>query len=303
MVGLIKSIRTIPVLITADVFFDMGGFVSFPALENVLNLRDLSSVAPRISPGCVFRSARLCDASAEDVMVLFDGLRIQTLVDLRTPQEIESTHIVDGPLQQALATRACVRHEISLLDPAKMRRAMGRKLPVGVRMKAGASLLVGGRARLMKAIAPTLNSIGLEGINEILLAQSGPALVTALRIIADPDCHPVVFSCTAGKDRTGLLAALILLLLGVDEASILRDYSRSHDHFDTFRFTPSYAGMLSETGLDPDVFLAAYPETMRHTLHHLNTHHGGVQQWLSTNGFGAVEQENLVRLLMKPSPD
>ena len=39
---------------------------------------------------------------------------------------------------------------------------------------------------------------------------------------------PVVFHCTAGKDRTGVLAAILLLRLGVDEEDIIADYQVSH---------------------------------------------------------------------------
>ena len=50
--------------------------------------------------------------------------------------------------------------------------------------------------------------------------------VSALRVLAEVD-EPVVFHCAAGKDRTGVLAALVLALLGVDEHQIAADYSLS----------------------------------------------------------------------------
>jgi protein-tyrosine phosphatase len=45
-----------------------------------------------------------------------------------------------------------------------------------------------------------------------------------LRLLATPDAPPVLFHCTAGKDRTGWAAALVLTALGVDRATVVADY-------------------------------------------------------------------------------
>jgi protein-tyrosine phosphatase len=47
---------------------------------------------------------------------------------------------------------------------------------------------------------------------------------TVLRLLAEPGQGPVLFHCTAGKDRTGWTAALLLTALGVDRAAVLEDY-------------------------------------------------------------------------------
>src|SRR5256714_3214386 len=49
-------------------------------------------------------------------------------------------------------------------------------------------------------------------------------VVGALRILAQPEAYPAVFHCAAGKDRTGILAALVLSLLGVPDEDIAEDY-------------------------------------------------------------------------------
>ncbi|MFI6822518.1 tyrosine-protein phosphatase [Micromonospora sp. NPDC050187] len=58
-------------------------------------------------------------------------------------------------------------------------------------------------------------------------ARSGFA--AALRLAADPANLPLVFHCSAGKDRTGWLAAVLLTVLGVDEAAIRADYLRHNE--------------------------------------------------------------------------
>jgi hypothetical protein len=49
-------------------------------------------------------------------------------------------------------------------------------------------------------------------------------LVDALDLLGEPDSYPLVFHCAAGKDRTGVLAALVLDILGVDPGVIVADY-------------------------------------------------------------------------------
>ena len=54
----------------------------------------------------------------------------------------------------------------------------------------------------------------------------------ALRLIASPDALPLLFHCTAGKDRTGWTAAVLLPLLGVDRATVTGDYLLSNRYRD-----------------------------------------------------------------------
>src|SRR5918996_443822 len=63
-----------------------------------------------------------------------------------------------------------------------------------------------------------------------LLAQSAGRVCAALAAIASEVAdHPTVFHCTAGKDRTGIVAALVLALLGVSEDDIVADYVLTQD--------------------------------------------------------------------------
>ncbi len=57
--------------------------------------------------------------------------------------------------------------------------------------------------------------------------DGGEAIGAALRLIADAQAAPLVFHCAAGKDRTGIVAALTLALLGVDDDTIAFDYALS----------------------------------------------------------------------------
>ncbi len=64
---------------------------------------------------------------------------------------------------------------------------------------------------------------------KLLLEKARLPLARAVRLFADKDSAPVLVHCIHGKDRTGLLAALLLLMLGVGEAAVVRDYVRSEE--------------------------------------------------------------------------
>jgi protein-tyrosine phosphatase len=49
-------------------------------------------------------------------------------------------------------------------------------------------------------------------------------IIDALEIIADPKNLPLLFHCGAGKDRSGLVAAFVLSVLGVTDTDIIKDY-------------------------------------------------------------------------------
>ena len=60
-----------------------------------------------------------------------------------------------------------------------------------------------------------------------MVAEAAPALTRAIEVLAAPGALPAVFHCSAGKDRTGVLSALILAFLGVPDETIVEDYALS----------------------------------------------------------------------------
>ena len=60
-----------------------------------------------------------------------------------------------------------------------------------------------------------------------LSTEATAGIGEALRLIADADAAPLVFHCIAGKDRTGVVAALTLTLLGVADDDVADDYALS----------------------------------------------------------------------------
>jgi len=60
-----------------------------------------------------------------------------------------------------------------------------------------------------------------------MLSEGTAVIVEAVRLLADPANLPAVFHCSVGKDRTGVLAAVVLGFLQVPEATIVEDYALS----------------------------------------------------------------------------
>jgi protein tyrosine/serine phosphatase len=60
-----------------------------------------------------------------------------------------------------------------------------------------------------------------------LLHANADSYRQAFELLADPENLPLLCHCTAGKDRTGIMAVLLLSLLGVDRPTIVQDYELS----------------------------------------------------------------------------
>ena len=104
-----------------------------------------------------------------------------------------------------------------------------------------------------------------------------------LRVVADPANHPVVIHCTAGKDRTGLGAALLLGAVGVDRDTIITDYALTDEYRSKHRLE-EIRPQIEAQGLDLDdlkVLFTAPAETMAATLAGVDERWGGIDGYLT----------------------
>jgi protein-tyrosine phosphatase len=72
---------------------------------------------------------------------------------------------------------------------------------------------------------PTATQRELVAFNLWLLENRGPHLARVVERLAAPDALPAVFFCSSGKDRTGLVTALVLSALGVSDEDVIADYT------------------------------------------------------------------------------
>jgi protein-tyrosine phosphatase len=114
------------------------------------------------------------------------------------------------------------------------------------------------------------------------LERSAPVFGEVLGLIADPDHHAVVFHCRAGKDRTGLTAALLLGALGVADEDILDDYLLTN-RYRSGRRVEELRPQLAAQGIDIDDFeplFVAPRQAMADTLAGVANRYGSLEAYL-----------------------
>ncbi|SPP92457.1 MULTISPECIES: tyrosine-protein phosphatase [Bradyrhizobium] len=140
---------------------------------------------------------------------------------------------------------------------------------------------------LFERLAPadmSVSDVLLDLYIQALTTRHG-AISQVLTLIAEAPRGVVLFHCTAGKDRTGLVAALLLALAGVADATILDDYALTK-----LMIAPLLDRLIAEAEeRDADLaalrpLLACEPQTMAATIAHILDNHGSVEAYLLAIG-------------------
>ena len=114
------------------------------------------------------------------------------------------------------------------------------------------------------------------------------------RLLLEND-SPLVFHCTAGKDRTGFGAALILLSLGVPREVVMQDYLLTNEFY---RMPDTAASSLPPEVLQ--VLWRVQKEFLEAALHAVDTDYGGIQPYMEkTLGVGPAQQARLAHLYLQ----
>jgi len=238
-------------------------------LAGAMNFRDLGGYhttdGRRTRSGLVYRSNSLQELTADDIDVLRRHLRVTTVLDLRSPKEIERDGV--GPF---------VDDALHYINIPFLHESSDTGQP----------------GRISEGLVKRYLSY---------LEFATDNVVRALETIADEKGLPLVFHCSAGKDRTGVLAALLLGCLGVDRETVVADYAaKQHAHDEIMEFLrrrPSYVDAVDD--MDPSSFLSE-PATMRDFLRTLDERHGGACGWALAHGLAEDVPARLKDLLLEP---
>tara|TARA_R110002020_G_scaffold14693_6_gene52161 strand:- start:609 stop:1340 length:732 start_codon:yes stop_codon:yes gene_type:complete len=154
---------------------------------------------------------------------------------------------------------------------------------------------------LLDGLAPALMREGdvLLDLYRLALTHRQPAIAQVLQIIADAPRGAVLFHCTAGKDRTGIIAALLLSLADVDPRLIVEDYALSEGDLAPI-MAEITAGAVAR-GADPVSFqrlLASAPATMTATLAFIGTEFGSVPAYIRHIGLDDATMARLRNRLL-----
>ena len=133
----------------------------------------------------------------------------------------------------------------------------------------------------------------------IILDHYPDSVAAVMRAVVNAQLGGIVVHCHAGKDRTGIISALLLRLMGVPAEIIAADYAESQ-----VRLWPLYEKIMAETGeKDPaDFWLkpTATADMMHRMLAHIDARYGGIEPYLQAAGLTTEEMDKLKgRLLEK----
>lgn len=139
----------------------------------------------------------------------------------------------------------------------------------------------------------------LEEMNLFFLEDNASRVSTALQRFAAPGAFPALVNCTVGKDRTGLVVALLLAIAGVSRADIVRDYMLSDVPTRDLRARTVQVAIAN--GADEKLvreLTSIRPSVMERTLDHLETSYGGAEGYARSAGLTSEQIESIREALV-----
>jgi Tyrosine phosphatase family len=204
----------------------------------------------------------------------------------------------------SVPTRPRERYFVSLMNEFKyvkgtVSKLRKRDITATIIKSPGAMFSRRVRSHIKEPFLKEINDGGLPMLNELLLKFGAPGIRYVLQLCADRRQHPIAFYCTAGKDRTGALAAIILSLCGTPVEAIVEDYTLSANVYAEMNDHQAMVGALSQRNLDPKTFLGAPANVMVQTIQWLEQEYGSVADYCTAIGFTPEQQEQLRRACME----
>lgn len=233
------------------------------SLEGAYNVRDIGSyvtaTGQTVSPGHLFRADGLHKLTEQDQVLLL-GRGIRTIIDLRHGDEQLAKKNVFAE------SAAVVYHNISLINPAT-------------------------------TLVENIRTLGDMYVN--MLDQCGQSLREVFERISEAPAGGVLFHCAAGKDRTGVVAGLLLDLAGVPAEVIAQDYAETE--INLAPLMEEFRAEMPEAmqGGKYDAFLGSAPENMVKMLDHLHNVYGGAEGYLISIGLDENQIAALKRRLLE----
>ena len=281
--------------------------------EKQLNIRDLEK--GNESPQQLFRTSCVFAPNKPRDLVeqLIAQRNISVVLDLRSLDEMKTD--VDSSFETVVFSRTdppsltaavaaaeegkLVRYVVPLLERDFILPSLRKRLPLGRRAAFIWAGLTNSR-REQELMVEEINKVGLGGLNELMLDAARVEICWALQLLASLRAVPqsaVAIQCRLGKDRTGLISALVKAILGETEAEIIADYKLSEGideiALGELQQRLEKAAAPGKPVLDRKIFSGADPANMVTTLAWLKRSHGSVEGYLDTIGFDAEWRRRL----------
>jgi protein-tyrosine phosphatase len=140
----------------------------------------------------------------------------------------------------------------------------------------------------------------LEAIYRYMVGDCADAIAEAIKVLCAADALPGLVHCSAGKDRTGIVLALVLAVLGVPDEVIAADYALSSQYLDPDS-TQTIGQLQASTGLGDSLtrpLLISPPELILDVLSWVRAASGSVDGYLLDHGLSRAELDQLRSALL-----
>lgn len=253
-----------------------------PQLQGASNFRDLggymSGDGRRVRRGCVFRSGHLAQLTVEDFAVLRQ-LGIGTVIDLRSEHEMRSQ---PSHWPEDLAIERINPDIQPALHAANMKM----------------------KAVLQREPTPAGMYKMVDVVYQDIPGACGPAFKRLADLLLASNAA-VMFHCTNGRDRTGIMATVLLHLLGVSRDDILADYMLTNELLDIEGGIGLNGRILSAAfGFDVSddmvrIMNTAHERNIDTLFDTVATRYGSVEGYAKAFGVDAAQQERLRQRLLE----
>lgn len=135
---------------------------------------------------------------------------------------------------------------------------------------------------------------GLIGLAKDSLRHSTAEVKAVFDVLSDEGNYPLLVHCTQGKDRTGLVVLLVLLLLGVEKEAIDVDYMLSERELKGER--EERLVQIRAIGL-PDEFAGCAEGWVEEVSRCIQEEYGGIEAYLERCGVTREQQERIRKIL------
>ena len=142
------------------------------------------------------------------------------------------------------------------------------------------------------------SSFAVAGRYLDMLERQGRRALPSIISAITPDHVPMVIHCSAGKDRTGIVLAILLALAGVPDEAIAADYARSGSDLQLLADDPATAGIYTP---DPPNEYDSSPETMRLFLNGMRQRYGSSERLVITSNVDVADLRKARAALLEPS--
>ena len=134
----------------------------------------------------------------------------------------------------------------------------------------------------------------LEELNRLLVDRCQNQVALVVSLLAEEHRTPAIVHCSAGKDRTGLVIACLLDLVGVERETIVEDYLQTRYYMQNL--SQDLRSAAAQIGFDLerlDRMLECRGDVMDRTLRYIDQQYGGTAEYVRSAG---VDQETIARL-------